>query len=133
VAAGLAQQAAARRGESVETVVVEAVEEYLRALLGGEADGTDQEAIALDASVSDGLRAALAGPAADADASAFVESVLGSALAPDAVGETLPLPTAGFVTSGVEAVVDNPEYELDTAGAVVEAAVCRHAARSETA
>ena len=133
VAAGLAQQAAARRGESVDTVVVEAVEEYLRALLGGAADGTDQEAIALDATVSDGLRAALAGPDADTDASAVVESVLGSALAPDAVGETLPLPTEGFVTSGIEAVVDNPEYELDSPGAVVEAAICRHAAQPDTA
>jgi len=132
VAVGLARQAAARRGVSVETAVTEAVEGYLESLLRGTADGTNQEAVALDATVSDGLRAALAGPETDTDPSAVVETVLGTALAPDTTGETLPLPDAGFVGDGVAAVVDNPEFELDTPGAVVEAAICRHTAHAGT-
>ncbi len=130
VAVGFAERVAAQRGESVETVVTDAVGAYLRALLSGAADGTAQEAIVLDATVSDGFRAAL-GAEADTDGSTLVEMVVGSALAPDSAGETLPLPNGGLTGGGIDAVVDNDSFELDTPAAVVEAAVCWDAADSD--
>lgn len=131
VAVGLAERVAAQRGESVETVVTDAVGAYLRALLSGAADGTAQEAIVLDATVSDGFRTAL-GAEGDTDGSTLVETVVGSALAPDSVGETLPLPNRGLTGGGIDAVVDNDSFELDTPAAVVEAAVCWDAADSDS-
>ncbi|ERH13840.1 MAG: hypothetical protein J07HB67_00093 [halophilic archaeon J07HB67] len=129
VVVGVVERTASRRGVSPETVVTEAAEAYLEALLGGDADGASREAVTLEATVSDGLRDLLGG--ADTDASTLVETALGTGLAPGSVGDTLPVPSGGFAAAGVAAVVDNPAFELDTPGAVVEAAVCRCVVSSE--
>ena len=128
VAAGLAARVAADRDASLRTVVDEAAASYLRALLAGDADGTPAEAVGLDATVSDGLRRALAAVDSEGTASTVddqIATALGTALAPGDVDERLPLSRDSFAAGGVDAVVDNPEFELDSPAGVVEAALCR--------
>lgn len=128
VAAGLAARAAADRDVSIRAVVDEATASYLQTLLAGDADGTPAEAIWLDATVSDGLQRALTAVDSEGTESTVddqLAAALGTALAPGDVDERLPLSRDSFAAGGVDAVVDNPEFELDSPGAVVEAALCR--------
>ncbi len=119
--------------ESVlSTVVSDATDTYLTALLAGTATGDRTELLDVEVTLSEALAAALA-ELGVADESALVERVLEDVLAGDASTEMeidgtldtgeLTVEDAAFVTQGVEAVVENDEYAHQSPADVIEAAV----------